>query len=184
MPKDAHFKHNGTLMLKAVRRFGLGIIILGAFLFLCAGDIRYWNAWLYLITLSAAILLFGVYLYTSDQELLKKRLNTRETEQKQQAYVLMTSLSFLMTFGVCGLDHRFGWSRVPIAVVIIALAVMLAGFGLFVLTLMHNRFASRVVEIQDAQRVIDTGVYAVIRHPMYTAALLMFFASPVVLGSY
>ena len=93
-------------------------------------------------------------------------------------------MSFLATFGVCGLDYRFGWSYVSVAAVVIAEAVMLGGYGLFILTMMQNRFASRVVEIQDEQRVINTGVYSVIRHPMYTAALTMFFASPIVLGSY
>ena len=92
--------------------------------------------------------------------------------------------SFIATFGVCGLDYRFGWSSVPFAAVIAALVTMLAGYALFVITLTHNRFASRVVEIQNGQKVIDTGAYAVVRHPLYTAAIVMFFASPVVLGSW
>lgn len=184
MPKNSHLKHNKKLMLSAVKRFGLGIVILGLFLFLCAGDIHYWNAWLYLIALSVSIFFFGVYLYTNDQELLQKRLNTKEKEEEQKAYVYIAGISFLATFGVCGFDHRFGWSHVPLVVVMIALVTMLLGFGLFVLTLIHNRFASRVVEIQNEQKVIDTGIYAVIRHPMYTAAIIMFFSSPIVLGSY
>lgn len=184
MPQNAPFQHNKELLRAGALRFGLGMVILGLFLFLCAGSLRYWNAWLYIGALSAAILCFGIILYTRDQELMRKRLQTREKEEAQKAYVLMTSLSFLATFGVCGFDFRFGWSHVPVAVVVIALAVMLAGFGLFMLVLMQNRFASRVVEVQQEQRVIDTGVYAVVRHPMYTAALLMFFASPVVLGSW
>ena len=174
----------GHLLVSAAKRFGLGIVLLGLFLFFCAGDIRFWNAWLYLAALSFAILFFGIYLYTNDKELLQKRLNTKEKEAEQRAYAIITSLSFLATFGVCGLDHRVGWSHVPPVAVLLALIVMLGGYGLFVLTLMQNRFASRVVEIQKAQRVIDTGVYAVIRHPMYTAALIMFFSSPIVLGSY
>lgn len=184
MIKNGRLKHNKKLMVSAVIRFGLGIAILGLFLFFCGGNIRYWNAWLYLIALSIAIICFGFYLYMNDQELMQKRLKTKEKEGEQKAYVFVTSVSFLATFGVCGLDYRFGWSYVPLAVVVVALLSMLAGFGLFVLTLKHNRFASRVIEIQNKQKVIDTGVYAVIRHPMYTAAIIMFFSSPIVLGSY
>lgn len=184
MQKKEQFHHNRALVRAGVTRFGLGILILGAFLFLCAGTLRYWNAWLYVIALAVMIFSFGVYLYARDQELLQKRLNTKEKEPEQRAYVLLTSLSFLATFGLCGLDARFGWSRVPLGIVIIALLVVAGGFGLFVTTLLQNRFASRVIEIQDEQRVIDTGVYAVVRHPLYTAAILMFTASPVVLGSW
>ena len=175
---------NKKLIISGIKKLVLGIAILGSFLFLCGGDIQYWNAWLYLITLAASIFFFGVYLYKKDRVLLEKRLNAKEKEEEQKAYVFIASISFLATFGACGLDHRFGWSNVPLVVVIIALAAMLAGYGLFVLTIMHNRFASRTVEIQNEQKVIDTGVYSVIRHPLYTAALIMFFSSPVVLGSY
>jgi protein-S-isoprenylcysteine O-methyltransferase Ste14 len=176
--------NNKKLMLSAVKRLCLGIIILGLFLFLCGGDIYYWNAWLYLIALSVSIFSFGVYLYINDKELLQKRLNTKEKEKEQKAYTYIAGISFIATFGVCGLDYRFNWSHVSVVVVIIALFIMLAGFGLFVLTLIYNRFASRVVEIQNNQKIINTGVYAVIRHPMYTAAIIMFFSSPIVLGSY
>lgn len=175
---------NRKLLRSALARFGAGIGILGLFLFLCAGDLRYWNAWLYLAVFAVLIFSFGVYLYRNDQELLQKRLNSREKEKEQGVYTYVAGISFLLTFGVCGLDYRFGWSHVPLPAVIGALIIMLAGFGLFVITLMQNSFASRIIEIQDSQKVIDTGVYSVVRHPMYTAALTMFFASPVVLGAW
>jgi len=182
--KIKNFNQNKVLILSALKRFCLGIVILGLILFLCAGDINYWNAWLYLTALSISIFLFGVFLYIKDKELLQKRLNTGEKEEEQKAYTFIAGLSFLSTFVVCGLDYRFNWSHVPFAASIIALLIMLAGFGLFVLTLMYNRYASRVVEIQNGQKVIDTGVYAAVRHPMYTAAIIMFFSSPIVLDSY
>ncbi|NLO86525.1 MAG: isoprenylcysteine carboxylmethyltransferase family protein [Clostridiales bacterium] len=173
-----------NLIMHALIKFGLGFIMLGLILFLCAGSIHYWNAWLYLIALSIPIFFFGVYLYINDQELLKKRLHSKEKEKEQGAYVYITSISFLAAFALCGMDYRFGWSHIQPLVVMIALVIMLAGFGLFVITMLHNRFASRVIEIQSGQKVIDSGVYAVIRHPMYTAAIVMFFSSPFILGSY
>ena len=171
-------------MISALIRLIIGFVIIGAFLFLCSGDIRYWNAWLFIAAFSISIFLFGVYLYTSDKELLQKRLNSKEKEEAQKAYNVAASISLVTAFGVSGLDYRFGWSHIPLAGVITALIIMLAGYGLFVLTMMQNRFASRTIEIQSGQKVIDTGVYAVIRHPLYTAAVIMFFSSPVILGSY
>jgi len=173
-----------NILLSAFIKFGLGIGIHGLFLFLCAGDIRYWNAWLYLAMFAAFIFMLGIYLDSNHKELLQKRLNSKENEKEQVIYTHAISIAFFSIFGVCGLDHKFGWSSVPIAAIIIALIIMLIGFGLFAITLTKNNFASRIVEIQDNQKVIDTGVYAVIRHPMYTAALTVSFASPIVLGSY
>lgn len=172
------------LLKSAVKRFGLGIIMLGLLLFLCAGDIHYWNAWLYLAAFSLAIFSFGIYLYQSDKELLRKRLSAKEKEEEQKAYNVTAGIALLATFSVCGVDHRCGWSHVPPMAVAIAFIAMMAGYGLFVLVMVQNRFASRVVEVQQGQRVVDTGMYSIVRHPLYTAALIMFFSSPVVLGSY
>ncbi len=97
--------------MHALIKFGLGFIVLGLILFLCAGSIHYWNAWLYLISLAIPIFFLGVYLYMKDPELLKKRLNSKEKEKEQGAYVYITSISFLATFVLCGLDHRFDWSH-------------------------------------------------------------------------
>jgi len=126
----------------------------------------------------------GVYLYKSDKELLRKRLNSKEKEEEQRVYHLLSSISLLATFSVSGFDDRFGWSHVPPMVVVLALFIMIAGYGLFVFAMVQNRFASRVVEIQQEQIVVTSGVYSMVRHPMYTAAIVMFFSSPVVLGSY
>ena len=175
---------NKKLLLSAIIKFAAGIGMLGLILFLCAGDIRYWNAWILLGTFAACIASFGACLYLKDKELLRKRLNSKETEKGQDVYTVAAGVTFFGMFGISGLDYRFGWSYVPAAAVATALAVMLAGYALFAVTLMQNSFASRIVEIQAEQKVIDTGVYSVVRHPMYTAALTVFFAFPVVLGSY
>jgi protein-S-isoprenylcysteine O-methyltransferase Ste14 len=183
MSQNKYFTPNKKLAFAGIKKYVTGIFILGALLFFCAGDLCYWNAWLYLGVLSVAIFAFGIYLYRNDQALLEKRLNSKEKQEEQKAYNTITSLSFLVTFAVCSLDYRFRWSYVSPTVVIIALVVMLIGFGLFVLTLLQNRFASRIIEIQEKQQVIDTGIYSLVRHPLYSAAIIMCFASPVVLGS-
>ena len=172
------------LMIAGALRFGIGMILLGLILFLCAGSLDYRKAWLYLITFSGLILAFGVYLLLSDQELLAKRLNTKENESQQKIYILVSGISFILTFCISGWDYRFGWSTVPRVLVLCAWVLMVGGYGLFVITIRQNRFASRVVEVQEGQKVIDTGVYSLVRHPLYSAAVIMFFASPVVLGSY
>jgi len=169
--------------LSALTKFFLGIGLIGLFLFLCAGDFLYWNAWLYLASFAVCIFSFGIYLYTKDNELLQKRLYAKEKEKEQDIYTYAAGISFFSTFGVCGLDYRYDWSQVSLAAVYIALIIMLFGYALFMMTLVQNSYASRIVEIQDKQKVIDTGVYSVVRHPMYTAALTIFFASPIVLGS-
>ena len=175
---------NKILLRAALKKFVLGIGILGLFLFIFAGDIRYWNAWLFIAAFAVCIFIFGVYLYTTDKDLLQKRLNSKEKEKEQNIYNLTAGISFIAIFIVCGFDYRLGWSLVSIAVVVSALFGMLCGYALFIVTLMQNRFASRTVEIQDKQKVIDTGVYSMVRHPMYSAAIIMMFAVPVVLGSY
>ena len=116
------------LMLSAIIKFVVGISILGAFLFFCGGDFAYLNAWIYISAFAVCIFSLGVYLFTKDKELLEKRLNSKEKEDAQKAYTVSASVSLIATFGVCGLDYRFSWSSIPIAVVIIALVVMLAGY--------------------------------------------------------
>ena len=175
---------NKKLLLTAISRLIFGIGILGLLLFLCAGDIWYWNAWIYIGTLALAIFCFGAYLFIKDKELLQKRLSAKEKEKKQNIYNATAGLSMLAVFSLSGLDYRFCWSEVPFTAVIAALVFMLLGYGLFVITLIYNRYASRIIEVQDNQKVIDTGVYAFVRHPLYTAAFIMFSASPIVLGSF
>jgi protein-S-isoprenylcysteine O-methyltransferase Ste14 len=162
--------------------FGFGI--LGLLIFLTAGDIQYFNAWLFLGTLSVCIFVFGVYLYIKDKELLEKRLRSKEKQSEQSFYSVISGVSLLLIFVISGLDYRFKWSNIPTAIVIAALVIMIFGFMLFVITLIQNRFASRTIEIQNSQKVIDTGLYSEVRHPMYTSAITMNIAIPIALGTY
>jgi protein-S-isoprenylcysteine O-methyltransferase Ste14 len=162
--------------------FGFGI--LGLLIFLTAGDIQYINAWLFLGTLSVCMFVFGLFLYIKDKELLEKRLRSKEKQREQSFYNIVSGVSLLLIFVISGLDYRLKWSKIPTVIVIAALVIMIFGFLLFVVTLMQNRYASRTIEIQNSQKVIDTGLYSVVRHPMYTSAITMNIASPIALGSY
>lgn len=169
---------NGLIKLLS----GLGILCL--LLFLPAGTWNYPNAWLFLALLFLPMLILGAWLYLKAPELLKKRLNGKEQEQAQKAVVALSALAFVLSFVLCGLDFRFSWTGVPHWLVIGAAAVQLAAYGLYALVMKQNAYLSRTVEIQDGQKLVDTGLYGIVRHPMYTATVLMFLAMPLVLGSW
>lgn len=169
---------NGLIKLLS----GLGILCL--LLFLPAGTWNYPNAWLFLALLFLPMLILGAWLYLKAPELLKKRLNGKEQEQAQKTLVALSALAFVLSFVLCGLDYRFSWTDVPRWLVIGAAAVQLAAYGLYALVMKQNAYLSRTVEIQDGQKLVDTGLYGIVRHPMYTATVLMFLAMPLVLGSW
>lgn len=168
----------------ALSRFIPGIIIISALLFIPAGSLKFWNAWLFMGVLFIPMLYVIIYLLIYDPELLNKRMNTNEREKTQKKVVLFTSVLFLSAFIIAGLDFRFGWSAVPILLVILSAFIVLFGYILFYVVMRQNSYASRVVEIQERQKVIDTGLYGIVRHPMYLAAILMFMFMPLVLGSF
>jgi protein-S-isoprenylcysteine O-methyltransferase Ste14 len=171
------------LISKALSRFIPGILIISALLFIPAGSIKFWNAWIFMGVLFIPMLLVIVYLVIHDPELLYKRMNTKEKEKTQKKVVLLTSIIFLSSFIISGLDYRFQWSRIPFPLVILSALIVLTGYILFFMVMQQNSYASRVVEIQEKQKVIDTGLYGIVRHPMYSAAILMFMFMPLVLGS-
>jgi protein-S-isoprenylcysteine O-methyltransferase Ste14 len=176
--------NNKKLILYAITKFVFGFGILGLLIFLTAGDTKYFNAWLFLGTLSVCMFVFGLFLYIKDKELLEKRLRSKEKQREQSFYNIVSGISFLLIFVISSLDYRLKWSNIPTAIVIVALVIMIFGFLLFVVTLMQNRYASRTIEIQNSQKVIDTGFYSVVRHPMYTSMITMNIAIPIALGSY
>lgn len=162
--------------------FGLGIIAL--LLFLPAGTWHYWNAWLLLALLFIPMICMGVVMLVSSPELLSKRLNNKEKEQTQKHVVVLSGVMFITGFLLCGFDYHFGWSHMPMWGVITASLLFLIGYMLYAEVLRENAYLSRTVEVQDDQQLIDTGLYSVVRHPMYTATLLMFLSMPLILGSW
>jgi len=172
------------LTVKVAIRFTMALIILGAAFFIPAGGFHYWNAWLLLGTLAVIGLFIGTYLVLNDPELLEKRMRVKEKEKQQKSYIVLSILSFGGSFLISGLDFRFHWSGVPLWLVFTGLFFMASGFVLCFFVMKQNSYASSVVEIQERQKVIDTGLYSVVRHPMYLSVLIIYPALPIVLGSY
>lgn len=168
----------------ALVRFGVGALAVGAIVFVPAGTLRWWQAWLFLATLFVPMGLMARYLLRNDPALLERRLKYGEERTQQKAIVKVTSALWLLTFLVPGLDHRLGWSSVPSWLVVLADALVLAGYLVFVLTVRENSFAARTVRVEEGQEVISTGPYAVVRHPMYVGLSLMMLSAPLALGSW
>ena len=171
------------LIISGLVKLLSGIALIGLLLFLPAGTWLYWQAWLLITLLFVPMTCMGIWLLISMPDLLAKRLNNKEKEQTQKHVVALSGLMFIGGFVVCGLDHRFAWSNVPIWLTIIASVVFLVGYALYAEVLRENAYLSRTIEVQENQQLIDTGLYGIVRHPMYTATLLMFLSMPVVLGS-
>ena len=172
------------LLLKTLLAFLLGIFITGAMLFLPAGTLDYPGAWLFMALLFTPVLVVGVVLFIKNPELLRKRLEMKEREKEQKSVVALSGLLLVGSFIVAGLDYRLGWSHVSTIIVIIASALLLVGYALYAEVLRENTYLSRVVEVQEGQHVIDTGLYRLVRHPMYLAVTLLYLAIPLVLGSW
>ena len=172
------------LLAQGLLKMLSGMLIVGLVLFLPAGSWNYFNGWLFCGLLFLPMLVLGALLLWKAPALLEKRLNTKEQEKAQMAVVAVSSLLFLAAFVAAGLDFRFGWTHVPIWLVCLAAVLQLAAYGLYAEVMRENAWLSRTVELQENQKVIDTGLYGIIRHPMYTATILLFLAMPLVLGSW
>lgn len=172
------------LLISALTKFLAGIILMGLVLFLPAGTWKYSNAWLFLGLLFIPMMILGVVLFLKAPELLEKRLQSKEKESTQKGVVAVSGLMFIGSFVLAGLDFRFGWTNVPTWVVVLASVILLVSYGMYGEVMRENAYLSRTVEVQENQKVIDTGLYGVIRHPMYTATIFLFLAMPLVLGSW
>ena len=171
------------LLFSALTKFSLGLVLVGALLFLPAGSFRYPNAWLFIGLLFIPMLILGFVLFIKAPALLEKRLNAKEKEKTQKGVVALSALLFLAGFIVAGLDFRHGWSHIPLWGVIIASVVLLISYALYGEVMRENAYLSRTIEVQEDQKVIDTGLYGIVRHPMYAVTIWLFLSIPVVLGS-
>ncbi len=172
-----------ALFFQAMGKFALGLLLVGALLFLPAGSFAYWNAWLFLILLFAPMFCAGLVMMLRSPELLRKRLNAKETESEQKQVLAWSGLMFLAAFVLAGLNFRFGWLPLPDWAVWAAAGVFLLAYLLYAEVLRENAYLSRTIEVQEGQKVIDTGLYGVVRHPMYMATVFLFLSMPLVLGS-
>jgi len=160
------------------------VFVLGGMFFLPAGTILYWEAWAFMVVLFIPVSVFAAYLLKYNPALLERRLKRIEKEPQQKRIIAVSTMVLLAAFLLPGFDKRFGWSSVPIWLVIVADVIVLLGYLLFVLTLRENEYASRTVEVEQQQRVITTGPYSFVRHPLYLAVTLIYGFSPLALGSY
>ncbi len=172
------------LLTNALIKFICGILLVGLLLFLPAGTLNYPNGWLFAALLFIPMLILGIFLFIKAPELLRKRLDTKEKEKTQKGVIALSALLFLGGFIVAGLDFRFGWSEMPSLVVILSSIVFLASYALYAEVMRENAYLSRTVKVQDGQKVIDSGLYSIIRHPMYAVTIWLFLSMPLVLGSW
>ena len=174
---------NVKLFFEAIIKFALGTLIVGLLVFLPADTINYWNGCLIMGLLLIPMFIAGIIMMIKSPELLKKRLNAKEKESDQKQVVAFSGLMFLVGFIIAGLNYRYSWFILPNFVVISYSILFVIAYIIYAEVLRENVYLSRTIEVQENQKVIDTGLYAVVRHPMYMATLLLFLAMPLVLGS-
>ena len=174
---------NGKLMKDAGLKLGLGMVLLAVLVFLPAGTFRFWNGWLLMAVLFLPMLVLGIYLLLKRPALLEQRLKSKETQREQNLVVKLSGLMFIVGFILAGLDFRFRWTLLPDWVSYLAAAIFLLAYLLYAEVLRKNPWLSRTVEVQEKQTVVSTGLYGIVRHPMYTATLLLFLSMPLILGS-
>ena len=171
------------LLAQAMIKFLAGIISIGVLVFLPAGSFAYWQGWLLMGILFVPMFIAGSLILVKNPALLRKRLNAKEKESEQKTVVALSGLLFLISFVTAGLNWRFAWWMLPDWAVWTAAAVFILSYILYAEVLRENEYLSRTIEVQDGQKVIDTGLYGVVRHPMYMATVIMFLSMPLVLGS-
>ena len=171
------------LFIQAMTKFLGGVVLVGLLLFLSAGSLRYWQAWLLIGILFVPMLMAGLVMMGRNPDLLRKRLNAKEKESEQKTVVALSGLLFIASFAVAGLNWRFQWWVLPNWTVWVAAGLFLLSYLLYAEVLRENTYLSRTIEVQENQKVIDTGLYGIVRHPMYMASTVLFLAMPLVLAS-
>ena len=174
---------NKPLFLQSLTKFLLGFIILGLLIFLPAGSFHYWQGWLLMVILFVPMFVAGLVMMVKNPELLRKRLNAKEQEKEQKTVVALSGLLFVAAFVVAGLNWRFQWCLLPNWAVWVAAALFIICYLLYAEVLRENTYLARTIEVQEHQKVIDTGLYGIVRHPMYMATTILFLMMPLVLAS-
>ena len=174
---------NIKLFLQAIIKYVFGVLIVGGLLFIPANSFAYWNGWLFIGLLFIPMFIAGIILMIKNPELLRKRLNAKEQENEQKWVLLYSGLMFIVGFIVAGLNYKYKWIEIPNIVVIIASILFIIAYILYAEVLRENTYLSRTIEVQENQKVIDTGLYGRVRHPMYAVTILLFLTMALVLGS-
>ena len=172
------------LLMDALVKFSCGLVLVGLLIFLPAGTLDYLEGWLLMGLLFGPMLIAGFVMLFKSPELLAKRLDVKEKQAAQKGVVKLSGLMFVVGFVVAGLDHRFGWSQMHLAVTVIASVLFLLAYALYGEVLRENAYLSRTIKVEEGQKVVDTGLYGIVRHPMYMATLVLFLSIPLVLGSW
>ncbi len=171
------------LFFQAIIKFILGVLIIGLLLFIPANTIYYWNGWLFMWLLFVPMFIAGIILMIKNPELLRKRLNAKEKENEQKQVIVFSGIMFLFGFIIAGLNYKYNWIVTPNAIVIISVVLFILAYILYAEVLRENTYLSRTIEVQENQKVIDTGLYGIVRHPMYAVTILLFLTMPLILGS-
>ena len=174
---------NIELFLTAIAKYLLGVIVVGILLFVPAGTFNYWNACLFMGLLFIPMFIAGIVLMIKNPMLLKSRLDVKEKEKEQKQVILHSGLMFLVGFIVAGLNYRFSWIIMPNIIVIISSVLFIISYILYAEVLKENTYLSRTIKVQENQKVVDTGFYSIVRHPMYSITLVLFLTMPLILGS-
>lgn len=172
------------LFLEAIVKFTCGLLLVLALIFLPAGTVNYPYGWLLVGLLFVPMLITGFVMLAKSPEFLKKRLDVKEKQATQKGVVAYAGLMFIAGFVVAGLDYRFGWSNMPQWVTIIAAVLFLFSYALYAEVMRENAYLSRTIQVEEGQKVVDTGLYGIVRHPMYAVTILLFLMMPLVLGSW
>ncbi|MEE0865715.1 MAG: isoprenylcysteine carboxylmethyltransferase family protein [Clostridia bacterium] len=171
------------LFIQAIIKYVFGVLIVGGLLFIPAKSFEYWNGWLFMGLLFIPMFIAGIILMIKNPELLRKRLNAKEQENEQKWVLLFSGLMFIAGFIVAGLNYRYKWVELPSAVIIISSILFIISYILYAEVLRENTYLSRTIEVQENQKVIDAGLYGIVRHPMYAVTILLFLTMPLILGS-
>ena len=171
------------LFIEAITKLIFGFIIIALLLFIPAGTLNYWNAWLFICVLFIPMFMVGIILMIKNPNLLSKRLNSKENESEQKVLLVLGGVMFIGGFIISGLNYRFQWMTLPKWMIVIAAIIFLLAYLLYAEVLRENMYLSRIIEVQENQKVIDKGLYRIVRHPMYASTILLFLSIPLVLGS-